>query len=220
MNQIPTLKDSVLTLVKAFQDTQKLLELKVRSIVLNIIESQKWSHENFDHLSEFEQVEVLRNLGIRQTAIAEIQKLRKSQKGKKIEIDGFDIYQDADSFRIRNSETTINNEIDWKVCQQIVNVLPTQFNLTEIYLDFSKIKGEMKLRKWQIGDRMKPIGMQGSKLISDILTEAKLTSVQKENSLVLVDDEKIIWCVGLKISREAISNTQSEVIVGVWVEKQ
>ena len=78
----------------------------------------------------------------------------------------------------------------------------------------------MKLRKWQIGDRMKPIGMQGSKLISDILTEAKLTSVQKENSLVLVDDEKIIWCVGLKISREAISNTQSEVIVGVWVEKQ
>ena len=62
--------------------------------------------------------------------------------------------------------------------------------------------------------------MQGSKLISDILTEAKLTSMQKENSLVLVDDEKIIWCVGLKISREAISNTQSEVIVGVWVEKQ
>lgn len=220
MNQIPTLKDSVLTLVKAFQDTQRLLELKVRSIVLNIIESQKWSHENFDHLSEFEQVEVLRNLGIRQTAIAEIQKLRKSQKGKKIEIDGFDIYQDADSFRIRNSETTINNTADWKVCQQIVDILPSQFNLTEIYLDFSKIKGEMKLRKWQIGDRMKPIGMQGSKLISDILTEAKLTSVQKENSLVLVDDEKIIWCVGLKISREAISNTQSEVIVGVWVEKQ
>ena len=78
----------------------------------------------------------------------------------------------------------------------------------------------MKLRKWQIGDRMKPIGMQGSKLISDILTEAKLTSVQKENSLVLVDDEKIIWCVDLKISREAMSNTQSEVIVSVWVEKQ
>jgi tRNA(Ile)-lysidine synthase len=78
----------------------------------------------------------------------------------------------------------------------------------------------MKLRKWQIGDRMKHIGMQGSKLISDILTEAKLLSKEKENSLVLVDDEKIIWCVGLKISREAISNTQSEVIVSVWVEKQ
>ena len=220
MNQIPTLKDSVLTLVKAFQDTQRLLELKVRSIVLNIIESQKWSHQNFDHLSEFEQVEVLRNLGIRQTAIAEIQKLRKSQKGKKIEIDGFDIYQDADSFRIRNSETTINNIADWKVCQKIVDILPSQFNLTEIYLDLTKIKGELKLRKWQIGDRMKPIGMQGSKLISDILTEAKLLSKEKENSLVLVDDEKIIWCVGLKISREAISNTQSEVIVSVWVEKQ
>ena len=57
------------------------------------------------------------------------------------------------------------------------------------------------------------------KLISDILTEAKLISIKKENSLVLVDDEKIIWCVGLKISREAMPNAQSDAIVGVWLEK-
>jgi tRNA(Ile)-lysidine synthase len=78
-NQIPTLKDSVLILVKAFQDTQQTLELKVNPIVLNILETQKWSHTNFDQLSEFEQVEVLRILGIRQTAISELSKLRKSQ---------------------------------------------------------------------------------------------------------------------------------------------
>jgi tRNA(Ile)-lysidine synthase len=222
-NQIPTLKNSVLTLVKAFQDTQKALELKGKLIVLNIIETQKWKHADFDYLSQFEQVEVLRNLGIRQTAIAELHKLRKSQKGKKIEIDGFEIYQDADSFMVKSSEISsaknADEKVKWKVCQQIVYILPTQFNLTEIYLDLSKIKGELKLRKWQIGDRMKPIGMQGSKLISDILTEAKLSSIEKENSLVLIDDQKIIWCVGLKISREAMSNPQSEVIVNVWLEK-
>jgi tRNA(Ile)-lysidine synthase len=219
-NQIPTLKDSVLTMVKAFQATQQDLELKVKPIVLNIIESQKWSHENFDHLSEFEQVEVLRNLGIRQTAILELQKLRKSQKGKKIQIDEFDIYQDSDSFMILKSELIIDKKEVWKVCQRKVEFLPNQFNLNEIYLDLSKIKGELKLRKWQIGDRMKPIGMKGSKLVSDILTEAKLPSIEKENSLVLVDDEKIIWCVGLKISREALSNPESEVIIKIWLEKQ
>lgn len=41
INQIPTLKDSVLTLVKAFQDTQKDLELKVKPIVFNILETKK-----------------------------------------------------------------------------------------------------------------------------------------------------------------------------------
>jgi tRNA(Ile)-lysidine synthase len=218
-NQIPTLKDSVLTLVKAFQDTQQTLELKVNPIVLNILETQKWSHTNFDQLSEFEQVEVLRKLGIRQTAISELSKLRESQKGKKIWIDGFDIYQDSKSFRIRNSETILSKDVDWKVCQQRVQVLPADFNLNKIYVDLSKIKGDLKLRKWQIGDRMKPIGMNGSKLISDILTEAKLISIEKENSLVLVDDEKIIWCVGLKISREAMPNSESDAIVGVWLEK-
>ncbi len=217
MNQIPTLKDSVLTLVNAFQDTQKALELKVKSIVVNIIESQKWNHEKFDQLSEFEQVEVLRNLGIRQTAISELQKLRKSQKGKKMQLDGFDIYQDSDCFIILKPELNFERKEVWKVCQQKVELLPNQFNLNEIYLDLSKVKGELRLRKWQIGDRMKPIGMQGSKLISDILTEAKLTSMQKENSLVLVDDEKIIWCVGFKVSREVLPNPQSEVIVKVWL---
>ncbi len=220
INQIPTLKDSVLTLVKAFQDTQLDLELKVKPIVFNILETKKWSHDNFDQLSEFEQVEVLRSLGIRQTAISELQKLRKSQKGKKIQIDEFDMYQDSDCFMILKPELIIAKKEVWKVCQLKVEFLPNQFNLNEIYLDLSKIKGELRLRKWQVGDRMKPIGMNGSKLISDILTEAKLSSIEKENSLVLVDDEKIIWCVGLKISREAMPNEQSEAIESVWIEKQ
>jgi tRNA(Ile)-lysidine synthase len=218
INQIPTLKDSVLTLAKAFQDTQQDLELKVKPIVFNILETKKWSHENFDQLSEFEQVEVLRSLGIRQTAILELRKLRKSQKGKKIQIDEFDMYQDSDCFIILKSELIIAKKEVWKVCQSKVEFLPNQFNLNEIYLDLSKIKGELRLRKWQVGDRMKPIGMNGSKLISDILTEAKLPSMEKENALVLVDDEKIIWCVGLKISREAMPNLQSEAIVSVWLE--
>lgn len=171
-------------------------------------------------MSEFEQVEVLRNIGIRQIAILEFQKLRKSQKGKKIQIDEFDIYQDSDCFMILKSELILDKQEVWKVRQRKVEFLPNQFNLNEIYLDLSKIKGELRLRKWQVGDRMKPIGMNGSKLISDILTEAKLSSIEKENSLVLVDDEKIIWCVGLKISREAIPNEQSEAIESVWIEKQ
>lgn len=218
INQIPTLKDSVLTLAKAFQDTQQDLELKVKPIVFIILETKKWSHDNFDQLSEFEQVEVLRSLGIRQTAILELRKLRKSQKGKKIQIDEFDIYQDSDCFMILKSELILDKKEVWKVCQRKVEFLPNQFNLNEIYLDLSKIKGELRLRKWQVGDRMKPIGMNGSKLISDILTEAKLPSMEKENALVLVDDEKIIWCVGLKISREAMPNVQSESVVSVWLE--
>jgi tRNA(Ile)-lysidine synthase len=161
----------------------------------------------------------LRNLAIRQTAILELQKLRKSQKGKKIQIDEFDIYQDSDSFMILKSELIIDKKEVWKVCQRKVEFLPNQFNLNEIYLDLSKIKGELRLRKWQVGDRMKPIGMNGSKLISDILTDAKLPSIERENSLVLVDDEKIIWCVGLKISREVVPNAQSDLIVSLWLEK-
>ncbi len=217
-NQIPTLKDSVLTLVKAFQETQQKLELKVNPIILNILETQNWSHENFDQLSEFEQVEVLRNLEIRQTAILELQKLRKSQKGKKIQFDGYEILQDSNSFilsKIQADDSVIGN---WKVMKEEVENLPLEFNLHEIFLDQNAIEGDLLLRKWEIGDRMKLIGMKGSRLISDILKDAKLNQFEKKNVLVLTDDVKVLWCVGLKISKEGIANSESKKIIKVWLE--
>lgn len=218
VSQIPTLKESVLTLVKAFQDSQQNLELIVKPIVFDIQEAKKWGHENFDRLDQFEQVEVLRCLGIRQTAIVELRKLRKSQKGKKMKVDGYEIFQDSGHFKLQTCQVNMIFNLQCRVCQERVDILPTMYNLTEIYVDFSKIKGDLKVRKWQAGDRIKPIGMQGSKLISDILTEAKIPSHQKESSLVLVDDEKIIWCVGFKISRDVVANSQSHGIIKVWIE--
>jgi tRNA(Ile)-lysidine synthase len=218
VNHIPTLKDSVLTLVKAFQETQQKLELKVNPIILNILETQKWSHENFDQLSEFEQVEVLRNLGIRQTAISELQKLRKSQKGKRIQFDGFEIFQDSNSFILNKIESENLLNVKWKVQKKEVENLPLEFNLHEIFLDQNTIKGDLVLRKWEIGDKMKPIGMKGSRLISDILKDAKLNQIEKKNILVLTDDEKVLWCVGLKISKEGIANSESKKIIKVWLE--
>ena len=67
----------------------------------------------------------------------------------------------------------------------------------------------MKIRPWQEGDRIKSIGMKGSQLISDIISDAKLTATEKQNVLVVHDDKAIHWCVGMKIGREAVANESS-----------
>jgi hypothetical protein len=51
---------------------------------------------------------------------------------------------------------------------------------------------------------MKPIGMKGSKLISDILNDAKIPNHLRLDQFVVHDDEKIVWCVGLCVGREAV----------------
>ena len=62
---------------------------------------------------------------------------------------------------------------------------------------------------------MKPLGMKGSKLLSDIIKDAKIASHLKKDILIVEDEEKILWCVGIKISTEAIANDNTEKIIKV-----
>ncbi|MCF0201175.1 MAG: tRNA lysidine(34) synthetase TilS, partial [Bacteroidales bacterium] len=53
---------------------------------------------------------------------------------------------------------------------------------------------------WQRGDRFHPLGMKGSKLLSDFFVDQKFTTEQKENQWLLVNgDGAILWVVGHRI---------------------
>ena len=67
-------------------------------------------------------------------------------------------------------------------------------------LDAGKIPFPLTLRHWQHGDRFRPLGMKGSKLLSDFFVDQKFTETQKEQVLLLVSaDGDIVWVVGYRI---------------------
>ena len=59
---------------------------------------------------------------------------------------------------------------------------------------------------------MKPIGVDGSKLISDILNDAKIPNHLRFDQFVVCDDDKIVWCVGLCVSREAVGQNGTDLL--------
>lgn len=65
-----------------------------------------------------------------------------------------------------------------------------------------KIQFPLIVRPWSMGDRIKPLGMKGkSKLVSDLITEKKMTLSEKESTLILQNgDGEIIWVIGLRPS--------------------
>ena len=67
-------------------------------------------------------------------------------------------------------------------------------------LDFDKIRFPLTLRHWRYGDRFHPLGMKGSKLLSDFFVDQKFTEWQKQNVWLLVSaDGDILWVVGHRI---------------------
>ncbi len=215
-NQIPSLKKSILLLIEKFQETQNELEKKITPLINEVNDHQQISFAVYDALNEVEKIELFRQLGQKAGLAEEVNKIRFSQKGKRIAFETashslfYGILREDLYFqflRLKSNPSDIPELTIEKVYQ-----LPAKYSKDVIYLDASKIKGKLKLRKWLPGDRMKPLGMKGSKLLSDVIKDAKTPSNQKENILVLVDDEKILWCVGIRISGEAVTTEESEEI--------
>lgn len=77
-------------------------------------------------------------------------------------------------------------------------------------IDFDKVTFPLTLRLWSKGDTFYPLGMRGSKKISDYLTDIKKRSVDKRQQLVLTDQKGIMWVVGARLDRRyALSETSS-----------
>ena len=67
-------------------------------------------------------------------------------------------------------------------------------------LDFALLHFPLRLRPVSRGDRFQPFGMKGSRLVSDFLTDRKLSRAEKEKVFVLENaDGAIVWLVGFRI---------------------
>ena len=71
--------------------------------------------------------------------------------------------------------------------------------MDEVVLNANALSFPLELRPWRQGDRMHPIGLGGSKLVSDILIDAKVPLHEKDGTYVLVSGEVIAWLVGHRI---------------------
>jgi tRNA(Ile)-lysidine synthase len=104
------------------------------------------------------------------------------------------------------------NDFPPLLCER-VNTLPSTFSKQEIFVDMKCLKGEPRLTLWQTGDRIFPIGMKGSRLVSDVLKDAHVPTSAKKQHYVLRDDEKILAVYGLCVDRRAVAQKDSEEIL-------
>jgi len=82
------------------------------------------------------------------------------------------------------------------------------------YFDYSTIEWPLTLRNWTEGDRFQPFGMQGSKKVSDLFTDLKISNFQKKKIALLVNKDDILWIVGHRASENAkIKESTKKILV-------
>lgn len=118
------------------------------------------------------------------------------------------------------SHTLLLNRMEWilqekdkgasKKLRLLVETLPSDRypsvrdlrDRSQAFVDADAVKGELIVRPVIKGDRFRPYGMShGTKLVSDFLTDKKVTFFEKQEQLVAVDSatDMLVWVVGREI---------------------
>ena len=86
---------------------------------------------------------------------------------------------------------------------------------TVAWLDLTTITFPLIYRPWRSGDRIRPIGLDGSKLISDILIDAKMPRNEKQKVMVLESGAEIVWLPSFRISDRHKATPDTEKVLRV-----
>lgn len=163
--------------------------------------------------------EILRPFGFSSVVVGEISKSLDSQSGKQFFSSSHRIVKDRKSLLIfpysaessRQSEYIVSLDrqnsalplpLHFEVCDRPDGAI--RLGRNEAWFDFDKVKQPLTLRHWRNGDRFTPFGMKGSRLVSDLFSDLKLSLNEKESTWILCDvDGTILWVVGLRASATA-----------------
>jgi tRNA(Ile)-lysidine synthase len=125
------------------------------------------------------------------------------------------IYMEIDQLSRTIAMEDVKLELKTVVSEDALGYLKS-LNLTDkILLDTTNIKWPLILRTWEHGDRMMPFGMKGSKLISDLLTDHKIPSLEREKVVVLISGSNIIWLVGIRASKHHKITSETKSIIEI-----
>lgn len=118
------------------------------------------------------------------------------------------------TYYIEQSDTSLDTPIQL-IISHIERTDAFQFPTSPLVACFDKDKLHypLELRRWQQGDRFTPLGMRGSKKVSDYFSDHKFTLFDKQQTWVLLSAGKIVWIVGHRISDDCkVTNKSTQIV--------
>ncbi|MBR2478528.1 MAG: tRNA lysidine(34) synthetase TilS [Bacteroidales bacterium] len=105
-------------------------------------------------------------------------------------------------------DTTLISRENWRTRKEAGELCPT------LYMDAAKLEMPLSCRVVAPGDRFSPLGLRGSKKVTDYLTDIKFENLHKGNVLVMCDASgKIVCLPGLQISNHVrVTESTSEIL--------
>ncbi len=206
--QQPHLTESILILTKAFAESYEWEKEKLAPLAKQIQGELFLSKMQVEALSTNDWYILLEQFKQPKWAIERFENIAQTKAGAKLDLEmPFDwaYWNERGLYFKMKFEDFTAKEIQIEELSQ----LPSTFYKSSVYLDPSKIKGNLRARVWQEEDSIEPIGLKGKQNVAKVIKDAAIPLPDRANIYVLHDDVHILWVENLKVSRKAIATKET-----------
>ena len=216
---LPGFDEAVVKTMAQLQDTKDLLAHEADRFVREAVTGNEQRLQiEMDRIKDLSSpgiilYEVLQPYGFHYDTVERLLDTLKGQPGKQFFSRTHELTVDRSSLIIRPLQRAEDAEIkipqDTAALQHPVSLtlkaiekhatfkIPADGNIAT--LDMDTLRFPLILRKWKKGDHFHPLGMKGSKKLSDFFTDMKIALPDKKQVWLLESDGNIVWVVGMRI---------------------
>ncbi len=142
-----------------------------------------------------------------------VETLMRMQPGRRIQLGGITIWRDRDRLTFQGplpvyksvelwagQPARIPSGEVWMALRTNVRLRLEPPDENTAFVDAGRLAFPLLVRKWRRGDRLQPLGMSGSKKVSDLLTDTKVRPSGRHGVQVVTSDGQVVWVVGVRVA--------------------
>jgi tRNA(Ile)-lysidine synthase len=226
----PSILDSFATTLENLQESKQIIEDRIENIASEVLEKEanfiKIDIKKIKELSNSKAYlyQLLKSYHF--TEWNDVYDLLNAQSGKQVFSKTHRLLKDRDVLILSKIDLSNSIEIAFQIEEEITEITnPIHLTFKEviekstenkqtIYVDKDLLKYPLMLRKWEKGDYIYPLGMQGKKKLSKYFKDEKFSLIDKENTWLLCNAEnQIMWIINHRQDRRFVKNKNLKISV-------
>ena len=226
----PSIFDSFATTIENLQESKQIIEDRIENIASEVLEKEanfiKIDIEKIKELSNSKAYlyQLLKSYHF--TEWNDVYALLNAQSGKQVFSKTHRLLKDRDVLILSKIDLSNSIEMAFQIEEEITEITnPIHLTFKEviekstenkqtIYVDKDLLKYPLMLRKWEKGDYIYPLGMQGKKKLSKYFKDEKFSLIDKENTWLLCNAEnQIMWIINHRQDRRFVKNKNLKISV-------
>nr|WP_298989919.1 tRNA lysidine(34) synthetase TilS [uncultured Polaribacter sp.] len=226
----PSVLDTFATTIENLQESKQIIEDSIENIASEVLKKEanfiKIDIEKIKELSNSKAYlyQLLKSYHF--TEWNDVYDLLNAQSGKQVFSKTHRLLKDRNVLILSKIDLSNSIEMAFQIEEEITEITnpihltfegvfeKSTENKQTIYVDKDLLKYPLLLRKWEKGDYIYPLGMQGKKKLSKYFKDEKFSLIDKENTWLLCNAEnQIMWIVNHRQDRRFVKNKNLKISV-------